>query len=123
MLVSVINNSYAAFQTTSRWYWSARTQTSISNAINTLTEVLTTFYTVLSQCYCDTVKLIDTWLTLSCEPMVWVTEPTSSELDWWTVRAMLWGDLAYLQTWLSFTMSDMINAATEVYYRLRTLAR
>lgn len=122
MIVSALNSSYSAFQTASRWYWSAPTQQSLSNTAQTIAEVLTVTLLVLSQCYTDCVELVDAWLTLSCDTAGLVITPSEGVgVSWYDVVAMLSGDLAYLQTWLSYSVNDATNVITELYYRVRTV--
>lgn len=120
MLVSVINNSYSALQTLSRWYWSVPTQQRLISTAQTLAEVLTITLLVLSQAYSDSVALLDTWLTPGCYN-VFVITPEEGNTGWLDVWAMLLGDASYAQTWLGYTAHDFSNAATELYYRIRAV--
>lgn len=122
MIANLINTSYSHTQTLSQWYWSRSTQTRIADTINETRDILSTILIVLSHAYSDGVALLDEWLTYGLNDIV-ITESDERECDWMDVRAMVQGDLAYAQTWLSFTLSDLSNVITEYWYRLRTLAR
>lgn len=121
MLVSAINNSYSLIQTAHTWYWSAPTQQRLLDTYRTLIEVLTITILLLSQCYADFVTILDQWLTPGCSTEVFVITPEEGDTGWFEVWAMLQGDLAYAQTWLSYTVNDLQSAVTELYYRVRTL--
>ncbi len=123
MLVSAINNSYSLIQTAHRWYWSTPTQQRILDAYQTLTEVLAITILLLSQYYADFVTLLDRWLTPGCSTEVFVITPEEGDTGWFEVWAMLLGDLAYAQTWVSYTANDLQSAVTELYYRVRMVLR
>jgi hypothetical protein len=123
MIVSAINNSYSALQTASRWYWSAQTQQTLSNTVQTIAEVFTTLLLVLSQVYTDYVTLLDIWLTPGCDTETFVItkliEP--QQLDWRDVGGMLQADCSFVITWLGFTLGDLSHGVTELYYRVKTV--
>lgn len=120
MLVTAINNTYSTHLLINRWYWSQSTQQQLLDVITNTLEVITTILLLLSHCYTDFLGLIDNWLTLDYEPVV-ITVDCDNTVSWSDIRGWLMADMAYVEMWCGFLWSDCVNAATELYYRVRTI--
>lgn len=121
MLVTLINNSYSAYLSLNRWYWSAPNQQRLLDTTANIVEITLVMIVLLSQAWEDFTSLIDQWLTYGCDNNVFVITDHVRYvgIDWWEVWAMLLGDVAYAQTWIGYTWNDTCNIVSELHYRIK----
>lgn len=108
MLSTVINTAYRVVQNLSGWYWSTNTQQQLTNTYQTLAEVITVLWLVLSQCYTDYIGLNDLWLTLSLHRNCFVITATEGSTGWLDVWGMVRADVAYAMTWVDYRIRTVL---------------